>query len=986
MIAFTKPILFVLIAFVIALYPAAADFQRLSYNHPDLIVDLGVGLWVWPVPLDYDGDGDMDLLASCPDQPFNGINFFENPGSGDTMPVFKAGVRLADGARYLHVSYVKGKPRLLVPGREYVDFRANEFKRLEKIYPTSEIHPGSTRANDWYYVDYDGDGDQDLIVGVGVWETYGWDNAYDSNGTWQNDRLHGYVYLLENTGTDENPDYAEKRRIQAGNGDVDVYGWPSPNFADFDGDGDLDLLCGEFLDGFTYFENIGSRTKPEYRAGTPLVHNGERLHMDLQMIVPTAVDWDKDGDVDLIVGQEDGRIAFVEHTGEIVDGVPHFLPPLFFKQQAKYLKFGACSTPVGVDWDADGDEDILCGNTAGHIAFFEHLGGTPLPKWAAPQLLEAAGKTIRIMAGPNGSIQGPCEAKWGYSTPSVADWDHDGLPDLLMNNIWGKILWYRNVGTPEKAKLEDARAIEAQWPGETPKPKWTWWEPEGNALVTQWRTTPVAVDFTGDGLNDLVMLDTEGYLCLYERQKSGNGLVLLPPQRIFVDEDDRPIQLNPKSVGSSGRRKMAVADWDGDGRLDIFVDSKNADWWRNCETRNGNIVLKQVGTLGETVLARHSTSPTFVDWNKDAIPDLLLGAEDGHLYFLSHEDAKTFTAVDTTARPAQETPKEGLLAQPGVVSGTFIFTKAPFRECHASTIAETTAGLIAAWFGGTEEAEQDVSIWASRNKGDGWEPPVEVANGIQENGERVPCWNPVLFQPKDAPLMLFYKAGPDETEWWGMVVLSYDGGRTWQKPQRLPDGILGPIKNKPVQLNDGTILSPSSVEYFKNPPSTDEEVWQIHIERSTDGGLTWEKSNPLNDGTTYNVIQPSVLVYPNGRLQLLCRSMNGYIIETWSEDLGRTWSPLEPTSLPNPDAGTDALVLADGRALLVYNHTKSGRHKLNVALSQDGETWEQALVLENHLGEFSYPAVIQTDDGLVHITYTWKRERIKHVVIDPGVF
>lgn len=234
--------------------------------------------------------------------------------------------------------------------------------------------------------------------------------------------------------------------------------------------------------------------------------------------------------------------------------------------------------------------------------------------------------------------------------------------------------------------------------------------------------------------------------------------------------------------------------------------------------------------------------------------------------------------------------------------------------------------------------------------------------------------------------MLFYKAGPDETEWWGMVVLSYDGGRTWQKPQRLPDGILGPIKNKPVQLNDGTILSPSSVEYFKNPPSTDEEVWQIHIERSTDGGLTWEKSNPLNDGTTYNVIQPSVLVYPNGRLQLLCRSMNGYIIETWSEDLGRTWSPLEPTSLPNPDAGTDALVLADGRALLVYNHTKSGRHKLNVALSQDGETWKPALVLENQPGEFSYPAVIQTDDGLVHITYTWKRERIKHVVIDPGVF
>ena len=153
--------------------------------------------------------------------------------------------------------------------------------------------------------------------------------------------------------------------------------------------------------------------------------------------------WERDPAVldDLVVGDEDGRVAFIEHTGQIRNSRPQFLPPVYFRQEADELKCGALATPVGIDWDGDGDQDIVSGNTAGYIEFFENLSckGVEEPRWNAPQKLLADGKTIRIQAGSNGSIQGPAESKWGYTTLSVADWDQDQLPDLIVNSIWGKV-------------------------------------------------------------------------------------------------------------------------------------------------------------------------------------------------------------------------------------------------------------------------------------------------------------------------------------------------------------------------------------------------------------------------------------------------------------------------------------------------------------------------------------------------------------------
>jgi predicted neuraminidase len=311
-------------------------------------------------------------------------------------------------------------------------------------------------------------------------------------------------------------------------------------------------------------------------------------------------------------------------------------------------------------------------------------------------------------------------------------------------------------------------------------------------------------------------------------------------------------------------------------------------------------------------------------------------------------------------------------AESGVRAG-FIFTDAPFSSAHASTIAESTHGLVAAWFAGPYESHPEVGIWLARQDGERWSDPVQVAQGRDRQGRRQPCWNPVLFQPRAGPLLLFYKVGPSPRRWWGMMMRSHDGGGSWSVPQRLLRGILGPIKNKPVELADGALLCPSSTEGL---------FWHCHLERTPDQGATWQKLS-LRASRTRGAIQPSILAWPDGAMQILCRSKLGMITTCWSED-GLRWDRMQPLELPNPDSGIDAVMLADGRALLVYNLSPRGRTPLNLALSTDGRRWQPSTVLEDGPGEYSYPAMIQGADRRIHITYTWQRQRIRHVELEPG--
>jgi len=630
--------------------------KRLKYNNENLIVDLGVSLWANPLPMDYDNDGDWDLVVSCADTPYNGTYFFENTDRDNKWPVFKEGIRIGKGIHNTQISFVNDKPHILSPGIEYRNFIKNQYKNPLNLNINKKINEGKIRANQWKYCDYNGDSKIDLVIGIGDWNEYGmewsetgWEDAYNKYGKWTRGPLHGYVYFLKNIGTNKSPSYAQPVKISASGEPIDVFGMPSPNFNDFDGDGDLDLLCGEFLDKLTYFQNTGTRENPKYGSGKIVRLGRKPLKMDLCMIVPVAIDWDKDGDIDLVVGQEDGRVAFIEHTGNIKEGVPVFRNPRFFQQYASELKFGALVTPDAYDWDADGDEDLICGNTAGYIGFIENLDGKENPRWAAPEYIKAGGEIIHIQAGYNGIVQGPSEAKWGYTVLTVGDWNEDGLPDLIVNSSWGKVIWYQNVGTMGSPILLPAKPVAVNWIDAPPKPEWNWWNPAGMELVTQWRTTPQIIDFNRDGLKDLVMLDTEGYLAFYEKTMYDGWPVLLPPKRVFymnensvynrshliIDKSEGLLRLNGDRAGRSGRRKFVMTDWDGDHDFDLLVNgSLNINFLENIGKEEGKFIFKDRGPMAKKNLVGHTTSPTVVDWDKDGKKELLIGAEDGHFYYL----------------------------------------------------------------------------------------------------------------------------------------------------------------------------------------------------------------------------------------------------------------------------------------------------------------------------------------------------------------
>ena len=620
------------------------ELTRLKYNNPGLTVDLGVGLWAWPIPMDVNGDGFTDLIVVCDDKPYNGTYVFEHPGTNDKMPVFKKARRISHGITNVQLSLVDGKPRVLSPGKEYPDFANSGLQKPIDLPLPANVHPNlpenlhkGMRGNMWKYVDYDGDGKLDILIGIHDLSHYGWDNAFDVQGNWTNGPAHGFLYVAINIGTNEKPVYDKPFFLVDVDGDkLETYGWPNQNMLDWDGDGDLDIICGDFMDAFTYFENIGTRTEPVYAKGVKLtLEDGSPLVMDLAMITPVAFDWTGDGHVDLLCGDEDGRVALIENTGKLKDGRPLFLAPKYFQQEAEDVKCGVLSTPCGVDWDGDGDWDIISGDSAGHIVFFENLSGPGVdpPKWAAPKYLEVDGQKYRIMAGLKGSIQGPIEKKWGYTTLTVADWDGDGLPDVMINSIWGHVLWFKNIGTRTAPKLAAPQPVEVEWDGPQPELSFGWLKPNGKNLLTQWRTTPCMFDWNNDGLMDLLMLDHEGYFSFFERKKSDGELLLLPPKRVLLDEKGAPLRLNSGIAGASGRRKLCVVDYDGDGKLDFLVNGKNADLFRQVEQKDGTWIFRNLGPVDERNIAAHTTSPTTVDFNGDGIPDPLIGAEDGYFYY-----------------------------------------------------------------------------------------------------------------------------------------------------------------------------------------------------------------------------------------------------------------------------------------------------------------------------------------------------------------
>ena len=660
------------------------DFTPLCYNNPSARPFIKVGLIGSVMVFDYEGDGDKDVVIGCGGIPtWFGTWLFENPsapGVKDPFPLFKPAVKVATGQRDLFAkTYPDGRVAVTHYEDHIADFHKTGWKGRKKFKGLKQTLDHGQKwlpGNVWTLVDYDDDGREDIVVGIGDRKPYGWDDAYNANGVWTNGSYVGMLYFVRNeTPAGGSEKWAKPQPVLMENMfPVEVYGNAVPMFQDWDGDGDLDIICGDWMDGFTWFENIGTRKKPVWTSGRFLRDSqGRRLQGDLCIMTPTAVDWDNDGKMDFISSEEDGRAAFYRNTGRIEKGMPVFEPPVYLRGEADKVHCGILVTPAGTDWDGDGDIDIICGNSAGYIAFIENLSGPGVayPKWAEPVYLSCGAvetsrglpslggvvstSPLRIMAGYNGSIQGPGEAKWGYTCLSVADWDGDGLSDIMVNTIWGKLLFFRNVGTRSKPLLAAPTGVSVEWEGAQPELKYGWYKPSKtdcpDEIITQWRTTPVMFDMNQDGLMDLIVADTEGYLAFFERYRRADGkLALKAPRRAFKDaKKDTLIHHTPSKRaskpragrgGSTGRRKLTVCDWDGDGKADLIMSSRNACFYRQIGMKDGNWLFAEPMHLSEQQLSKHSTSPTTVDFDNDGIPEILLGCEDGFFYHLKNNDWK----------------------------------------------------------------------------------------------------------------------------------------------------------------------------------------------------------------------------------------------------------------------------------------------------------------------------------------------------------
>jgi hypothetical protein len=367
--------------------------DRMTYGRAGVRGRVAVGLWPHPSAFDFDDDGDIDLVIGCADRPYNGTYLFRNIGSND-KPLYDIAEWFGPGPRELVAADFNGDEAidLVVKGGYYSDVKRNRMSRFVKIALRRDYHVG--RDDQWYPVDWDGDGLIDVLAGVSDWRDYGWDDAYSGKGEWTRGPLHGYVYFHRNVGTNASPRYGEPVQLQAGGKMLDLYGSPAPSPVDWSGRGVLDLIGGSFLDTVTLFR----RTESGLAAGEPVRAGGEILKMDLCMIQPRIVSWHKDGRPSLLISEEDGTVALVENMAPR-GREPELAAPKYLEQVDPYLKSGVLSRPVAVDWNGDGKLDIVAGNSAGYLQFFENVGTAAAPAFADRGYLRAAGEVIRVTAG-----------------------------------------------------------------------------------------------------------------------------------------------------------------------------------------------------------------------------------------------------------------------------------------------------------------------------------------------------------------------------------------------------------------------------------------------------------------------------------------------------------------------------------------------------------------------------------------------------------
>lgn len=622
--------------------PVVGNGDFLSFGRCGVVGPFSEGYNEIVAAADADLDGDQDVFVAYSGTPEKGgIFYFENLQNESGL-CFSSGQRIhSQKEEFQPIDWDgDGRIELLIKNRIY-DL-TQEDGRLQ-LKDAGEL-PKNGRANG-VYIDWDGDGLRDFLTVHRLSRKYYpsssvWDRMcppYSPLGVWLGENSRNRIVFHKNTGSAKAPTYAPGIAVEANGAPIETYGSLHLTAGDWDGDGDVDLMAGNSFQ-LLYFE----RKKDGLAQGIPLTTVKGNSPFSIY-VRPYLADMDGDGDLDILMGNEDGRPTWFEHLagGKLSE-------ERFLLQSDAMIDVGCLSVPIACDWDEDSDIDLLIGNSTGFVEYFENISGNANGfSYASGQRLHPDGKELRVLAGNAGSIQGPDEAKYGYTMPEVADWDEDGVLDLLLSDVKGENIFYENIGNRTNPKLAVGKSLLVDWPGTPPKPSWVWWEPGLSELVTPWRCQPAVVDWNDDGLNDYVTVDHEGYLACYEGFLKNGEKWMKPGRRVFRTENGEAIRLSEMAGGHAGRARVCIADWDGNGHLDIIHNAHhlfgptevllktvaNAGWYENLGGEGhavfrwrGELIKKEIAINGE-----HSTTPEVIDLDGDGRLDLFLGGEDGKI-------------------------------------------------------------------------------------------------------------------------------------------------------------------------------------------------------------------------------------------------------------------------------------------------------------------------------------------------------------------